>query len=115
MKVRENSQMQFSRITHNFFGFDIFFMLKGIWLSVWQMQDLNSDSDVKFIDTMKYYPSSLGSLTSGKGVILYEKVKTIDSLSFQPENGNFFTKSKFHSMLKGCAVDDVEYNNSKTL
>ena len=54
MKVRENSQMQFSRITHNFFGFDIFFMLKGIWLSVWQMQDLNSDSDVKFIDTMKY-------------------------------------------------------------
>ena len=77
------------------------------------MQDLNSDSQVKFIDTMKYYTSSLGSLTSGKGMILYEKIRTIDSLSLQPENDNFFTKSEFHSMLKGCAVDDVEYNNSK--
>ena len=115
MKVRENSQMEFSCIAHNFFGFDMFFMLNGIWLSVWQMQDLNSDSQVKFIDTMKYYPSSLGSLTSGKGVILCEKIKTINSLSLQPENGNFFTKSEFHSMLKGCAVDDVEYNNSKML
>ena len=41
MQVRENSQMQFSFIVHNFFGFDMFFLLKGIRISVWQTQDLN--------------------------------------------------------------------------
>ena len=30
MKRRENSQMQFSCIAHNFLGFDMFFLLKGI-------------------------------------------------------------------------------------
>ena len=54
-------------------------------------------------------------IVRGKGVIPYKKIKTIDSRSFQPENGIFLTKNEFHSMLKGCAVDDVEYNNSKTL
>ena len=95
-------------------------------------------SQVKFIDTIKYYPTSLGKLTntldsieeksteklaiqflnqhhyfsqiwqrkltyqdkrkildifvSGKGVISYEKIKTIDSLSLQPENGFFYTR-----------------------
>ena len=41
MQVRENSQMQLSFIAHNFFGFDMFFLLKGIRISVWQTQDLN--------------------------------------------------------------------------
>ena len=27
----------------------------------------------------------------------------------------FFTQDEFHSALKGCADDDVEYNNSKML
>ena len=77
VKRRENSQMQFSCIAHNFFGFDMFFLLKGIRLSLWQTQDLNItgsglsninfaslSSRVKFIDTMKYYASSLGNFTS---------------------------------------------------
>ena len=76
MKVREN-QRQFSCIAHNFFGFDMFFVLKGIQLSIWETQDLNIggsglsninfaslSSQVKFIDTMKCYLSSLGNLTS---------------------------------------------------
>ena len=76
MKVREN-QNQFSCIAHNFFGFDLFFLFKGIQLSVWRTKDLNIGgsrltninfanlgSQVKFIDTMKYYLSSLGSLAS---------------------------------------------------
>ena len=77
MKRRENSQMQFSCIAHNFFGFDMFFLLKGIRLSLWQTQDLNItgsglsninfaslSSRVKPIDTMKYYASSLGNFAS---------------------------------------------------
>ena len=75
-KVREN-QNQFFCITHNFFGFDMFFLLKGIQLSVWETKDLNIggsgltkinfaslDSQDIFIDTMKYYLSNLGSLAS---------------------------------------------------
>ena len=27
----------------------------------------------------------------------------------------FFTQDEFNSTLKGCAVDDMEYNNSKML
>ena len=41
MQVRENSQMQFSFIAHNVFVFDMFFLLKGIRISVWQTQDFN--------------------------------------------------------------------------
>ena len=76
MKVREN-QMQFFCITHNFFGFDMFFLLKGILLLVWGIKDLNIGgsgltninfaslgSQVKFIDTIKYYLLSLGSLAN---------------------------------------------------
>ena len=40
MKVREN-QSQFSCTAHNFFGFDMFFLIKGIRLSVWGTKDIN--------------------------------------------------------------------------
>ena len=73
MKVRKH-QNQFSCIAHNLFGFDMFLLLEGIRLSLWGMKDLNIGgsgptninfasfgSQVKFIDTMKYYLSSLGS------------------------------------------------------
>ena len=38
MKVREN-QNQSSCIAHSFFGFDRFFLMKGIRLSVWGTKD----------------------------------------------------------------------------
>ena len=73
MKVKEN-QNQFSCIAHNIFGFDMFFLLKGIRLSVWKTKDLNIGgsglpninsaslcSQVKIIYTIKYYLSRLGS------------------------------------------------------
>ena len=76
MKVREN-QNQFFCIAHNFSGFDMFFLLKGIRLSVWGTKNLNIckseltninfaslGSQVKFIDAMKYYLSTLGILAS---------------------------------------------------
>ena len=48
---------------------------------------------------------------SGKGVIPYEKVNSIDSLNPKPEGGTFFTV--LFSTLKGKAVDDEDYLNSK--
>ena len=76
MKIREN-QNQFSCIVHNFFGFDMFILIKGIRLSVWATKDVNIGgtgltnidfasitNQLKFIDTMKYFPTSLGQLPS---------------------------------------------------
>ena len=76
MKMTEN-QNQLSCIAHNLFGFDMFFLLKGIRLLVWGMKNLNIGgsgltnidfaslgSQVKFIDTMKYCLLSLKSLAS---------------------------------------------------
>ena len=67
MKVREN-QNQSSCIGHSFFGFDRFFLMKGIRLSVWGTKDVNTgrtgstninfasiSNQVKFIDTMKQF------------------------------------------------------------
>ena len=67
MKVREN-QNQFSCIAHNFSGFDMFFLIKGIRLSVWGTKDLNIGgtgltnikfasigTQVKLIDMIKYF------------------------------------------------------------
>ena len=125
----------------------MFFLLKGIKLSVWRTTDINIGgnnlADVNFaqidnfklIDSIKYYQISLGKLSetlsdveknnitklteqfiithdyfsvvwkdlhysekkkvidiivSGKGIIPYEKVESINSLSAKPENSVFF-------------------------
>ena len=57
----------------------------------------------------------LDIIASGKDVIPYEKINSIDSLNNNPENGIFFSKDEFYSTLKGTAVGDDEYNNSKIL
>ena len=142
-QVRENNDV-IPCIAHNFFNFDMIFLLKSVRLSVWRTKDIHiggknltdlnyaSIDKFKFIDTMKYYQSSLGKLSetltnkekdnitkltvhfliihdyflivwdqmsldqknmvieiivSGKGVIPYEKIETIDSLSVKPEDG----------------------------
>ena len=38
MKIRENLT-SFTRIAHNFFLFDMYYLLKGIRLSVWNTKD----------------------------------------------------------------------------
>ena len=48
-------------------------------------------------------------------MFLYQKIKTIDSPSLKPENSIYFIKDEFHSMLKGCFVDDAKFNISKIL
>ena len=169
--VRENKDVV-PCIAHNFFKFDMFFLLKGIRLSVWRTDDINIGGNnmvdvnyaqidnFKFIDSIKYYQTSLAKLSetmsvdeksrvgklteqfiathsffstvwnkmsfserkkvidivvSGKGIIPYEKIETIKSLSVKPENGIFFTKDEFYSSLKGESVDEVSYKNAKTL
>ena len=169
--VRENYDVV-PCIAHNFFKFDMFFLLKGIRLSVWRTKDINiggnNMTDInyaeignfKFIDSIKYYQTSLAKLAetmsdveknnianlvqqfiathsyfsgvwkemdflqkkrvidivvSGKGIIPYEKVETIKSLSCKPENGVFFTKDEFYSSLKAESVDETSYENAKTL
>ena len=159
-------------IAHNFFKFDMFFLLKGIRLFVWRTTDINiggnNMTDInyaqidnfKFIDSIKYYQTSLGKLSetlsdieksniaklteqfivthsyfsgvwkemhdyqkkkvidiivSGKGIIPYEKVETINFLSSKPENGVFYTKDEFFSSLKGESVDEISYQNAKSL
>ena len=74
-KVRKNKHM-LTCIAHNFFHFGMFFLLKGIRLSVWETKDINMGGtnltninystirSVKFIDTMKYYSTSLDKLAS---------------------------------------------------
>ena len=73
----------------NLFGFDIFFWLKGIRLSVWKTNNLsigssslaninlaNIGKQVKFIDTMKYYQQSLAKLAENMTDEEKEKIKT---------------------------------------
>ena len=151
LTVRENYDVV-PCIAHNFFKFDMFFLLKGIRLSVWRTDEINIGGsnlvdinyaqidNFKFIDSIKYYQTSLAKLSetmseqektrvtklvqqflathsyfstiwtempffeknkvidimvSGKGIIPYEKIKTISSLSLKPENGVFFTRDEF--------------------
>ena len=67
-----------SAIAHNRFGFDFFFFLKGIRLSVWKTTNLsiggsnltqinyaNISDQVTFIDTLKHYQQSLAKLAEG--------------------------------------------------
>ena len=75
-KVREN-KMELSLIGHNFLGFDIFYMIKGYRASCWGTNDFNMGgsnlttvnfanigAQVKIIDTIKYYQSSLAAIAA---------------------------------------------------
>lgn len=74
-KVREN-YYSIPVIAHNLFRFDFFFFIKGVRSSVWQTTDINIGeknptdinfatigNQVKFVDTIKYFQQSSGSLT----------------------------------------------------
>ena len=116
--------------------------------------------NVKFIDTMKYYLTSLGKLAStmtekekniakflvkqflmqhqffsktwltlsqsqktelikiivsGKGVIPYEKIDSINVCKNDPKMEFFFFSEEFFSTLKGQSANKADYNNSKKL
>ena len=75
-RVREN-KTKFVIFAHNFFGFDMFFLLKGFRATAWNTKDINIGGtnlaninfgniagETKFIDTLKYCQKSLGQLTA---------------------------------------------------
>ena len=75
-KVREN-RVQISVVAHNLFRFDFFFLLKGLTADVWRTRDIsiggknptninfaNIGNQVMFLDTIKYFQQSLGTLVS---------------------------------------------------
>ena len=74
-KVRENKDV-LTCIAHNFFGFEMHFLIKEIRLSAWETKDIfiggtgltkinfASIGSIKLIDSMKYYQTSLGKLSS---------------------------------------------------
>ena len=64
-------------VAHNFFGFDVFFLLQGFRANAWNTKDVNTggtnltninfaniSNETKFIDTLKYYQKSLGQLAA---------------------------------------------------
>ena len=75
-RVRYN-KTDFVIFAHNFFGFDMFFLLKGFQVTAWGTRDIslgrtnstniyfaNIGGETKFIDTLKYYQKSLGQLAA---------------------------------------------------
>ena len=75
-KIREN-QLFVPLIGHNFLGFDIYYMVKGYRSSVWGTKGFNMggtnlvnanfaniSSQIKVIDTLKYYQTSLANISS---------------------------------------------------
>ena len=53
----------------------------------------------------------LDIIADRKGIIPYEKIIDMNSLSLTPENGGFFEKTEFYSGLKKKAVSDEEYES----
>ena len=97
-KVRENKN-NINVIAYNLFGFDLFFFLKGVRLSVWKTANLaiggskltninyaNIGEQVKFIDTMKYHQQSPTKLTESMTDEGKNKIKN--------ESKNFIKKQK---------------------
>ena len=74
-EMSENSGQYFSCVFHNGFRFDMTFLTKVIWLSLWKMQEVSLLGSSltefksytlgrhrKFIDSVKYYQQSLAKL-----------------------------------------------------
>ena len=97
-RVREN-KTDFVIFAHNFFGFDMFFLLKGFRATAWNTKDINIGGtnltninfaniagETKFIGTLKYYQKSLGQLAATLSVDEKLAVK----MSLTPRKQPFF-------------------------
>ena len=118
MKLKEN-QNSFSSIAHNFFGFNIFFLIKAIGFLVWQTRDVNIGasgltninfanigSQVKFIDSMKYCQTGLGKFAS---IIDEIEKKNVEKLviQFLNQHGYFSRIWKILNPTKQKKVIDI--------
>ena len=95
--ISDVEKTNIAKLTEQFIATHSYF--SGVW------KDMHFSEKKKVIDI----------IVSGKGIIPYEKIETIDSLSCKPENGVFFTKDEFFSSLKAESVDEISYQNAKTL
>ena len=50
----------------------------------------------------------LDYMSDGKGVILYEKIKSFDDLNAVPEQDRFFAKREFYRMLMDEIISNDE-------
>ena len=55
----------------------------------------------------------LDYLTSGKGIIPYQTITSLDSLEMTPKDGDFFDKEDFYSSLEEKNISDQEYSDVK--
>ena len=100
-KIRENA-ISIPLIAHNFSGFDIYYMVKGYRSSVWGTNDLriggrnltnvnfiNISTQVKIIDTLKYYQTSLANISST--MTLEEKENIVKTVDFYLKKHSYFS------------------------
>ena len=100
-KIREN-QLFVPLIGHNFLGFDIYYMVKGYRSSAWGTNDFrmgrtnlvnvnfaNISTQIKIIDTLKYYQSSLANISSTANKT--EKKSIAESVEFFIKEHYYFS------------------------
>ena len=93
-KTRENKPFVLL-IGHNFLGFDIYYMVKGYRSITWGTKEFNMggtnltnvnfaniSSEVKVIDTLKYYQTSLANISSTAKRNRKKKHKRINTIFF---------------------------------
>ena len=101
-KVRENKNT-ISLIGHNFLGFDIFYTVKGYRSSCWGTKEFNMggtnltnvnfaniSDQVKIIDTLKYYQTTLANFASTADE--FEKSNIKKNIKQFLENHNYFNQ-----------------------
>ena len=120
-ELADESDQYFSCVFHNGFRFDMIFLTKGIWLSLWKTQDvflLGSGlttlkfyticNHVKFIDSIKYYQQPLSKLARSTKPAEKKRIFSLflDYLGFQhPYNSTFF----LHDLLEEDRTFVLDY------
>ena len=100
-KKREN-KLFVPLIGHNFLGFDIYYMVKGYRSSVWGTNDFrmggtnlinvnfaNISTQVKIIDTLKYYQTSLVNISNTANEIEKKNIKASVDFFLKKNTPNF--------------------------
>ena len=118
-KVREN-QLFVSLIGHNFLGFDIYYMVKEYRSVTWGTKEFhmggtnltnvnfaNISSQVKIIDTLKYYQTSLANISSTANEIEKRNIK--ESINFFLTKHYYFSDiwSRLEKMEKENILDII--------
>ena len=90
-KVKEKSACEKFLKSHFYF--------KSVW---------SSFEDEKKNQILKY-------LSSGKGIVSYEEIRDMESLSVSPEDGKIFEQIEFYSELRNKLISEKEYEEARLL